>query len=279
MPKYLLYPQDLPIPQKGNIFLFRNKKNGAPHYKTWNDNTIKLDYQDGIYYIREKVEKIVNYTGEQFDILDTDEGIGITFYNQQTIVAAATGGGGLGRGSVISLISEFSGDSAWLLDGNTFTAEKYIGTNSNHRFPIRTNNIERAAFTTDSRLKVVTGFIIESVTADRVKITFDDGTPSMDLVVNSLNGDVNDLFLGAGFNLLSSTYGGTRVNMGVTSEASLGLILPSVGFRATETRIRSYGLNGYASQAAAAAAGLSTGDLWYTSGHATLPDFVLMRKS
>lgn len=38
------------------------------------------------------------------------------------------------------------GGSAWALNGNTLTSEKFIGTISNHAFPIRTNNVERARF-------------------------------------------------------------------------------------------------------------------------------------
>lgn len=39
-----------------------------------------------------------------------------------------------------------SDDTSWQLNGNTLTSQKYIGTNSNHDFPIYTNGTQKAIF-------------------------------------------------------------------------------------------------------------------------------------
>ena len=44
-----------------------------------------------------------------------------------------------------------SAADAWLLNGNTVGVEKFIGTIDNFAFPIRTNNIQRAIYTTDGK--------------------------------------------------------------------------------------------------------------------------------
>lgn len=123
MPKALLYSQDVPIPQGNDISLFRNKRDGLPYYKKWNDAIVKLTHDGDVYYIQEnRVTKIINYTGEQFEVFLTDDkGLAIVFYNatHQTIVADG-GGGGLGRGSVINLINEFAPSSTVTPGGDSF---------------------------------------------------------------------------------------------------------------------------------------------------------------
>ncbi len=58
----------------------------------------------------------------------------------------------VGPDKTITINSTAAGGNDWLLDGNTNGLIKYIGTNDNFEFPIVTNNVERARFTTDGRI-------------------------------------------------------------------------------------------------------------------------------
>lgn len=148
----------------------------------------------------------------------------------------------------------------WKLNGNNNGAEKYIGTNDAFSFPIRVNNIEIGRFT-PTGINLFDGAIIQGLISGKCQITFDTSTPSLDMFVDE-TGSTDDDFMGAGFNIKSSTYGGTRLNVGLTSEASLGIIPPAIGFRVTQSRIRSYGIPTYANDTAAGVGGLAEGDLW-----------------
>lgn len=89
--------EEIPIPQYGEVFLFRAKSDALLYYKKNSGLVEKLQFNDGVYLISDKtVVRVFNYTDEIIDSTIFSVGIIIRFSNIPNIIV---GGGGGSRGA------------------------------------------------------------------------------------------------------------------------------------------------------------------------------------
>lgn len=226
--------------QPNTVSVFINKENGFYYYKTPSNSIVQMhdNGQNGIFTIKENfpIRQVANLTGEEMEILDTNQvGVTVRFYSSR-IVAAAGGGGGRGRTGATGATGTTgssggpigptgptgeaggtgatgsSAQDAWLLLGNAGTnpAINFVGTTDNQDLIFRRNNVVSGRL--NSAL-LATSFGVSSLP------TTATGTNNSAFGTNALaaatTGSSNTA-IGSGA-LLSNTTGGSNTAIGTSA--------------------------------------------------------------
>lgn len=138
--------------------------------------------------------------------------------------SATTIGSGL---SFVGGTLSATGGAGWLLDGNTVTAEKWIGTIDNFDFPIRTNNVETWRFKTNGVIANAGNRFLYTFGTNNIFLGTNSGNLTLTGFSNTVSGDNAGDALTSGF---ENTLVGHNAGGGLTSGDGHTLI----GFRAGE---------------------------------------------
>lgn len=87
--------ENVPIPQDGHIVIYRHTRDGLLYYKVKSGKSFLVQQHNGVYFIPLKGIRFINYTDEQIEIAETDNGTILRLSVHRTI-AVAGGGGGMG---------------------------------------------------------------------------------------------------------------------------------------------------------------------------------------
>lgn len=191
--------QEVPIPNFGEVLLFRSKANGFLYYKKNSSEVLLLDNIHGIFFIPDKtVTKVINFTGENIETSVIDTGLLIQFYSIPSIIVGGGGGGSKGsqgfqgaqgaqgpQGSGVSQLSFQEFDVSYT------DFQPNAGNNSN--FLIGT--VPRAAVIIGAKIKATVQWASSSDTSATMSVNGNDvtGNPTSIAVVNCTANFMNAL--------------------------------------------------------------------------------------
>lgn len=87
------YPYEVPIPKRGYVNIFRNKKDGLRYIRKSDGSDQQITSVNGEFYNLGKISGATNYTSDNIDVFNSDDGLIVRFVQAPQQIIISSGGG------------------------------------------------------------------------------------------------------------------------------------------------------------------------------------------